>query len=196
MSELIPPHELLGCFYQVHFNLRTHYWSVTAKSGPFKGRVVANLVDVTLADVTLVVSEAGHRRAKAEGARNVHAWARGTITVVNSTPDLAALTRVSYNPRPKDPDLFDPYFRVTANGSGVPGPIVTHAPWLVLAKPLRHADKGYAWIERSVAAQPEQRRGTPRYGHASFRERACCRATGPPDVRSRPRRPRRVGAAT
>jgi hypothetical protein len=156
MGDLMLAHELIGSFYQVHFNLSTRYWSVTAKSGPYKGRVVAHLVDVTLAGVTLIVSEAGHRRAKKEGTRNVHAWARGHIVAANSHPELETLTRVRYNPRPKEPDHFDPYFRVTAPRSGGPGPIVTHAPWLVFAKPRRHADKGYTWIERSVSARPEQ----------------------------------------
>ncbi|MEV6982684.1 hypothetical protein AB0M95_15675 [Sphaerisporangium sp. NPDC051017] len=145
MEELMDPPDLLGGYFQIHFNLRTHLWSVTALAGSHKGRVIAHLDDVTVTRAKLIVSEAGHRRVKRIGQRTVHAWVRGHVQAVNSSPSLRGLTCISYNPRPKEPDVFDPYFRVRDQG-GRPGQVVTECDWLVLAKPSAEAKKGYGWM--------------------------------------------------
>ncbi|WP_067484196.1 hypothetical protein [Actinomadura hibisca] len=146
------PTDLIGGFFRVHFNLRTHVWSVSAVAGLARGRVVANVDDITLARARMIVSEAGLRRVKEKGHRAVHAWVCGTVTAVNTRPDLTGLTKVSYNPRPKD-EGFDPFFRVVA-ASGL-GPTVTEADWLLLAKPSPDAPKGYAWLRRPVPQLPK-----------------------------------------
>ncbi|WP_116025645.1 hypothetical protein [Thermomonospora umbrina] len=117
---------------------------MTSLRAPGKGRVVANVDDITLSQARMIVSEAGLRRVKRDGRRAVHAWVRGTIIAVNSHPCLDGLTRVSYNPKPKDTDDFDPYFRVQETSG--PGRIVTEADRLVLAKPTPDALKGYGWL--------------------------------------------------
>lgn len=141
---MLDPADLIGGFFRVHFNLRTTQWSVASLAGPRKGRVVANVDDITLTGVRLIVSESGLRRVKRDGRRAVHAWVHGTVIAVNARSGVDGLTRISYNPKPKNPQDFDPYFRVqTASGAGR---IVTEADWLLLAKPTVGAPKGYGWL--------------------------------------------------
>lgn len=140
--ELMDPPDLIGGVFRVHFNLHTHLWSVTAATGG--GRVLANVDAITLSSAWMIVSKAGLRRVKRDGCRAVHAWVSGTVTALNSQPDLTGLTKVSYNPRPKDTDDFDPYFRVAVPPGR--GPIVSEADWLLLAKPTPDAAKGYVWL--------------------------------------------------
>lgn len=134
--------ELIGQRMQVHFNLHTHVWSVTALTGPRRQRVIACASDITLTNATFKVSEAGHRRAKRDRQRNVHAWVTGIVTEVDTSPDLSQLLCVTYQPKPRDPEL-DPYFRVRTAGRG---PIVEFAAVVVCAKTSPDAVHGYAWI--------------------------------------------------
>jgi hypothetical protein len=61
----------------VYFNLHRKVFSVKALEGPMKGRVVAHLHDVLLADATFKVSEAGRQRVLRERRKNVHAGVKG-----------------------------------------------------------------------------------------------------------------------
>jgi hypothetical protein len=144
--------ELIGQMLQAHFNLRSCLWSLTARSGPDKGRVVAHVADITLLDAVFKVSEASHRRTKRIKKRTVHAWVIGLVAAVNSAPSLAGLDCVTYQPKPHDPQV-DPYFRIRGPG-GVPGEIVTHAPRVICAKTSADARHGYAWIPRADSRRP------------------------------------------
>jgi len=61
-----------------------------------RGRVVAHATELVLSDVAFVVNTAGHRRAKIEKTRNVHAWARGWITDVVPR-SIASWPRIRYD---------------------------------------------------------------------------------------------------
>lgn len=82
----------------VYYNLHRHLWSVVAREGAGKGRVVAHLPCVLVADAEMVVRPTGRARVLQEGRKNVHAFVRGTIL-----PEGAAVPEgarpFSYNPR-------------------------------------------------------------------------------------------------
>jgi hypothetical protein len=80
---------LLGLRVRVHKNLHRGDWSVTQK-----GRVIAHLPELVLADVTFRVSEATRQRVLRKRQRAVHAWAEGTV--VDAAPDCSV--SVTYNP--------------------------------------------------------------------------------------------------
>lgn len=82
---------LIGTKVDVYWNLHKHVWSVRDRR---TRRVIAHLDTVYLADVTFVVSAAGNARVRAEGRKNVHAFARGTVT---SGP-LSGGVPITYNP--------------------------------------------------------------------------------------------------
>jgi hypothetical protein len=81
----------IGTQVRVHKNLRRGDWSVTVR-----GRVVAHVPAITLANVTFKVSEARRQAVIKQHAREVHAWCEGTI----AAPLPAAMPRVAitYNP--------------------------------------------------------------------------------------------------
>ena len=81
---------------RVHFNLRTHLWSITAMSGPNRGRVVQHSNTFVLTDCTFKVSEAGRQRVLAKRQRLVHAWVQGRVASVSNPPKDAV--EFSYNP--------------------------------------------------------------------------------------------------
>jgi len=63
----------------VYCNIRTKNLSIRALAGPYKGKVVASAERVALKDVEFKVSEAGRRRVRKTGRKNVHAGAVGTL---------------------------------------------------------------------------------------------------------------------
>lgn len=80
----------------VYFNLHKHLWSVRALEGPRKGRVIAHLGHLELADCVFRVSEAGRQRVLRERCKNVHA---GIVGHLVSEPDEGATPRrLTYNP--------------------------------------------------------------------------------------------------
>lgn len=79
----------------VYFNLHRKCFSIKALEGASKGLVIGHDHNVTLADVTFKVSEAGRQRVLREQRKNVHAGIVGTL--VNSL-DNVGTERVSYNP--------------------------------------------------------------------------------------------------
>jgi hypothetical protein len=92
---------LIGERVEVYWNLHKDCFSVRALSGPDKGRVVAHTRHIDLGDVTFVVQPAGRARVLAEGRKNVHAFARGTVTA--SRDGLpTSYTEVVYNPYATD----------------------------------------------------------------------------------------------
>lgn len=77
---------------RVHFNLRTHLWSITSK-----GKVIAHHVNFALENVTFPVSEASRQRVIRDHCREVHAWAQGSVaTAVTEVP--ANAVEFTYNP--------------------------------------------------------------------------------------------------
>lgn len=64
----------------VYRNLHNGMYSIKARSGNFKGLVVAHANQVWLDDVEFVVSEAGRARVLREKKKYVHAFVRGTLS--------------------------------------------------------------------------------------------------------------------
>ncbi|MEV4116307.1 hypothetical protein [Nonomuraea sp. NPDC049695] len=130
------PNILIGHRLKVHFNLHTHLWSVTAQAGPDKGRVIANVPAIELADVIFKVSEAGRARSHRLGHRTVHAWVLGTVTALPEAVVLDGLTQVTYNPAPERPATF-------TGPDGVP---VRQAARVLFACAPDNPARGYAWV--------------------------------------------------
>lgn len=85
----------------VYWNLHKGLWSVKALSGPDKGRVVARVDKLTLANVTTRVSEAGRQRVLRERKKNVHAGIVGYTTITASFEDDLIQSKgrqITYNP--------------------------------------------------------------------------------------------------
>lgn len=83
-----PTEALLGLHVRCYRNLHHGLFSVQ-----HKGRVVAHVATLTLADARFTVQPAGQARVLATGQKQVHAFVSGTVT------DLATLgERVSYDP--------------------------------------------------------------------------------------------------
>ena len=87
------PH--IGAVVDLYCNLRTRGGSLRAVGGSRAGRVVDTPHQVVLGDVSFRILLGGQRRARAEGVRNVHAFARGTVI---DGPPPEAPVRVIYNP--------------------------------------------------------------------------------------------------
>lgn len=64
----------------VYRNLHNGLYSIKARSGNYKGLVVAHARQVWLDDVEFVVSEAGRARVLHERKKYVHAFVRGTMS--------------------------------------------------------------------------------------------------------------------
>jgi hypothetical protein len=90
---------LIGTIVDLYCNLRTRGGSLRAVGGPLPGRVIATPQRVDLADVAFRVNAGGQARARREGVRNVHAFARGTVVAPS---DQAGEIRVVYNPYRND----------------------------------------------------------------------------------------------
>ena len=70
----------------VYRNLTRRLWSVRVG-----GRVVGHVPAIVLADVVLRASEAGRLRCLRTGARDVHAWATGTVAEGARPPSAVRL---------------------------------------------------------------------------------------------------------
>lgn len=99
----LPPGEV-----RTYCDLHRRCSSVKALTGPEKGRVVAKPHEILMRDVRFEISAAGQRRARADGVRNVHAYARGYCVGedVSGVCDNPNAIRVRYNPH-----LFDTFVR-------------------------------------------------------------------------------------
>ena len=80
----------LGQRVRCHKNLHRGDWSIT-----FKGKVVAHMPEIVLANVTFKIRETARQRVIAKRCREVHAWAEGEIALA---PARGAPTPISYNP--------------------------------------------------------------------------------------------------
>lgn len=67
----------LGTEVEVYWNLHRNCYSVRARAGESRGRVIAHVDEFHLDDAKFVVSEAGRQRVLAERRKNVHAVVRG-----------------------------------------------------------------------------------------------------------------------
>lgn len=84
---------------EVYWNLHKKCWSVRRAGG----RVLYHASAVTLDDVTWVVQPAGRARVLREGKKNVHAFARGTLTRVTPIGDAPSLSPLEGRiDRPRD----------------------------------------------------------------------------------------------
>jgi hypothetical protein len=78
----------------VYKNLNLGNWTIAEVSGRNgRGRKIAGVPSVTLADVVFIVQPAAQAKVMAGAARSVHAWAIGTIA------DGMGTIPISYNPR-------------------------------------------------------------------------------------------------
>lgn len=81
----------------VYYNLHRRCWSIVAREGAARGRVVAHVPRAAIADATLVVRDGGRWRVLRERRKNVHAFVRGRLLPPETeTPDAAR--PISYNP--------------------------------------------------------------------------------------------------
>lgn len=92
---------------EVYFNLHKRMFSVRAREGENKGRVIHHLPECAVQNAQFVVSEAGRQRVLHEGRKNVHAYVRGELiedsgdyikTMAKLANDAGTLRTVKYNP--------------------------------------------------------------------------------------------------
>lgn len=81
----------------IYYNLHRHCWSVVAREGADRGRVVTHLPRAVLAEATLVVREGGRQRVLQERRKNVHAFVRGRL-LPEGTESPDGMRPISYNP--------------------------------------------------------------------------------------------------
>ena len=87
-----------GARVQVYWNLHKHCYSVVALEGPAKGRVVAHVSSLNLADATFTVQPAGREKVRREQRKTVHAFVRGRWTSDVQSDVDADWDTVTYNP--------------------------------------------------------------------------------------------------
>ena len=89
----------VGDLVKVHRNLNNGLWSVTAKTGEHKNKVVHHCASISLSDVKFVVSAAGRARVIKEKRKNVHAWCVGVVTSLDDTYNIKeSCKQVTYDP--------------------------------------------------------------------------------------------------
>ena len=79
----------------VYWNLHKGMWSVKAMEGASKGKVIARVAGIALANATFKVSRAGRERVLREQCKNVHA---GVVGEWLQGEDFFGSVRVTYNP--------------------------------------------------------------------------------------------------
>ena len=87
----------MGRKVEVYKNLHKNCWSVR----DIKTRkVIAHVKRILLEDATLVVQHSGRNRVLKEGVKNVHAFVKGNVALVNkSLPDSWGYsTEITYDP--------------------------------------------------------------------------------------------------
>jgi hypothetical protein len=106
---------LIGRDVDVYFNLHRKCWSIRDRK---TRRVVAHADSVVLSDVTFRVSAAGNARVRAEGRKNVHAFARGTVVNFDGEREffIEDTARVTYNPY-KYTTFVDAYDETPVHGA-------------------------------------------------------------------------------
>lgn len=91
------PVGLAGMLVWVYYNLNKRTFSIMAREGPRKGRVIYHADVVFLRSVTLKVSARGRNRVLREKCRNVHAGAEGWLCEAVDIPQGPANV-ITYNP--------------------------------------------------------------------------------------------------
>jgi len=79
-----------GLRVRCHLNLHRGDWSIT-----YKGKVIAHVDQITLADCRMIVRENARLRVIANRCREVHAWIEGNYVEEKPQGDLIPIT---YNP--------------------------------------------------------------------------------------------------
>lgn len=82
---------------RVHLNLHRGDWSVTGVTGAERGKVIANVASIALADVTFYVCEPMRLRSLAQGRRKVHGWAQGVVVDARA-PLPEGAVEITYRP--------------------------------------------------------------------------------------------------
>lgn len=97
MNDYITDPDLIptGLRVEVYWNLHVGGFSVRSLEGDTKGRVVAHVPTVRLADATFTVQPAGRAKVLRERRKNVHAFVRGRWQ--HTVPDSVRWV-VTYNP--------------------------------------------------------------------------------------------------
>jgi hypothetical protein len=84
-----------GLPVDIYWNLHKHLYSVRARAGAHKGRVIAHMTEVALTNVKFHVDQKGRERVINEKRKNVHAYLRGQWTFQDTNIDGYTVT---YNP--------------------------------------------------------------------------------------------------
>lgn len=85
----------VGQRVRVHVNLHNGRIAV---ADPSMRRVLRYADDITLAGVEFRVPPGGLARVRGRGAREAFAYATGTVTAIDTRPDLAGRPKVSFDP--------------------------------------------------------------------------------------------------
>lgn len=89
----------IGSLVKVHRNLNNGLWSVTAKTGEYKNKVVHHCANISISNVKFVISDAGRKRVLRENRKNVHAWCVGILTSVSEKETIPEISKqVTYDP--------------------------------------------------------------------------------------------------
>jgi hypothetical protein len=79
----------------VYWNLHKGGYSIRAREGADKGRVIGYAARVDLVDATFTVREGARQRVLHDKQKSVHAWVTGTLV---DSVDASCMTAVTYNP--------------------------------------------------------------------------------------------------
>lgn len=89
----------------VYYNLHKKLWSIKAKEGPDKSRVIAHSETVYLTHCKMKVSSKGRHRVLKEKRKNVHAGIEGRLVSIKHSPAgiylpeyLKTGQKIAYNP--------------------------------------------------------------------------------------------------
>lgn len=104
----------MGIRVMVYFNLHRKCLSVKALEGERKGRVIAHVDSVLLANVTFKVSEAGRQRVIREQRKNVHAGVVGTFVSADLTPGFMDRVEQLFVPVKYNPYKFDTFVKAVS----------------------------------------------------------------------------------
>lgn len=83
---------------EAYRNLRRNAYSVRALEGRDKGRVILHKERLKVVDADLIVQEAGNRKVRETGQKNVHAFVRGEMAIGDDAVVPEGSNRMSYNP--------------------------------------------------------------------------------------------------
>jgi hypothetical protein len=93
-------HVTVGDPVKAYYNLnKDNVFSLVAKDGKYKNKVVAYARQIALRDCYFSVNQSGLARARDEGQRNVHAYCHGILVSLSQRDfDYAGQDIITYNP--------------------------------------------------------------------------------------------------